>query len=343
MAQGRDIGRPAVRAPGRTTTATATPCCSSSSRRARAPATPASTPASSGPSGDSARAARSSRPWPASTPSSPSGASCWPTSSPRWRPSPVSSATARLPARVGRARRALEPLVVRRPRTRWPRSSPGAATSRSGRHAPPDVPTRPGHPRRRRARCWAPYRAPPLDDLPPLHGGLMGYLGYDVVREVERLPDVPRRRPGPPRRHAVGHRRAGRLRPLAPAGHPRSPTCSSPGLDVDDAGSTRSTTTPSRGSTTGPATAPARSTSRWSSRPDPDEPLPEVPLGAWAAERVPAGGRGGQGAHPRRRHLPGRAGAALRPRPRRRPVRRLPGAAPGQPEPVHVLRAPARR
>jgi anthranilate synthase component I len=35
------------------------------------------------------------------------------------------------------------------------------------------------------------YRSPVLDDLPPLHGGLMGYLGYDVVREVEHLPDVP--------------------------------------------------------------------------------------------------------------------------------------------------------
>ena len=30
-----------------------------------------------------------------------------------------------------------------------------------------------------------------MDDLPPLHGGLVGYLGYDVVREVEHLPDVP--------------------------------------------------------------------------------------------------------------------------------------------------------
>ncbi len=30
----------------------------------------------------------------------------------------------------------------------------------------------------------------PEDDL-PLHSGLVGYLGYDVVREVERLPDVP--------------------------------------------------------------------------------------------------------------------------------------------------------
>lgn len=35
------------------------------------------------------------------------------------------------------------------------------------------------------------YRSPAIEGLPPLHGGLMGYLGYDVVREVEHLPDVP--------------------------------------------------------------------------------------------------------------------------------------------------------
>ncbi len=34
-------------------------------------------------------------------------------------------------------------------------------------------------------------RTPEGLGLPPLHGGLLGYLGYDVVREVERLPDVP--------------------------------------------------------------------------------------------------------------------------------------------------------
>lgn len=37
----------------------------------------------------------------------------------------------------------------------------------------------------------AQYRSPAIEGLPPLHGGLVGYLGYDVVREVERLPDVP--------------------------------------------------------------------------------------------------------------------------------------------------------
>ena len=35
------------------------------------------------------------------------------------------------------------------------------------------------------------FQSPSLPGLPPLHGGLVGYLGYDVVREVERLPGVP--------------------------------------------------------------------------------------------------------------------------------------------------------
>jgi anthranilate synthase component 1 len=39
--------------------------------------------------------------------------------------------------------------------------------------------------------CLRWYRAPDLPELPPLHSGVIGYFGYDVVREVERLPDVP--------------------------------------------------------------------------------------------------------------------------------------------------------
>ena len=35
------------------------------------------------------------------------------------------------------------------------------------------------------------YRSPAIEGLPPFHGGLVGYVGYDVVREVERLPSVP--------------------------------------------------------------------------------------------------------------------------------------------------------
>ncbi|MEO6652305.1 MAG: anthranilate synthase component I [Ilumatobacteraceae bacterium] len=35
------------------------------------------------------------------------------------------------------------------------------------------------------------YTSPAFDELPPMHGGIMGYLGYDVIREIEDLPDVP--------------------------------------------------------------------------------------------------------------------------------------------------------
>jgi len=36
------------------------------------------------------------------------------------------------------------------------------------------------------------YSTPDLDGLPPLHSGAVGYLGYDVVRYIERLPNRPR-------------------------------------------------------------------------------------------------------------------------------------------------------
>lgn len=35
------------------------------------------------------------------------------------------------------------------------------------------------------------YQSPQIEGLPPLHGGLIGYLGYDVVREIEELPNTP--------------------------------------------------------------------------------------------------------------------------------------------------------
>jgi len=35
------------------------------------------------------------------------------------------------------------------------------------------------------------FDTPDLDGLPPLHSGLVGYLGYDAVRYVEHLPDMP--------------------------------------------------------------------------------------------------------------------------------------------------------
>jgi anthranilate synthase component 1 len=39
-------------------------------------------------------------------------------------------------------------------------------------------------------RALAAYRAPALPGLPPLHGGAVGYVGYDAVRYIERLPQT---------------------------------------------------------------------------------------------------------------------------------------------------------
>ncbi|HEU4481273.1 MAG TPA: anthranilate synthase component I [Actinomycetota bacterium] len=35
------------------------------------------------------------------------------------------------------------------------------------------------------------FHAPALPGLPPLHGGAVGFIGYDCVRELEHLPDAP--------------------------------------------------------------------------------------------------------------------------------------------------------
>jgi anthranilate synthase component 1 len=42
------------------------------------------------------------------------------------------------------------------------------------------------------------YRAPRIPELPPFHGGIVGYLGYDVVREIEHLPNIPADQLGAP-------------------------------------------------------------------------------------------------------------------------------------------------
>ncbi|MEZ5177014.1 MAG: anthranilate synthase component I [Acidimicrobiales bacterium] len=69
-------------------------------------------------------------------------------------------------------------------------SRPGSPVEVVGGPLPEDVPLDRGILAAVEA-ILATYRSPASDDLPPLHGGLVGYLGYDVVREVEHLPDVP--------------------------------------------------------------------------------------------------------------------------------------------------------
>jgi anthranilate synthase component I len=53
---------------------------------------------------------------------------------------------------------------------------------------PAGVPTE-GNPLQVLGAAWRAVKGPRLPGLPPLTGGFVGYLGYDVVRWIERLPD----------------------------------------------------------------------------------------------------------------------------------------------------------
>ena len=64
--------------------------------------------------------------------------------------------------------------------------------SRDGETAVDGAGHRPGgDPLRALEEIAAAYDTPDLPGLPPLHSGLVGYLGYDAVRYVEHLPDRP--------------------------------------------------------------------------------------------------------------------------------------------------------
>ena len=76
-------------------------------------------------------------------------------------------------------------------------------------------PTRARSPRS--TRCSQRYRAPTLPELPPFHGGIVGWIGYDTVREIERLPDVPPDDLGFPDAVLLARRPGRGVRPLPPA------------------------------------------------------------------------------------------------------------------------------
>ena len=71
----------------------------------------------------------------------------------------------------------------------------GVVTAKDGRVSldgiAPVAPTEGESPLAYVGRLLEACRAPALEGLPPLHGGAVGFLGYDCVRELERLPDAP--------------------------------------------------------------------------------------------------------------------------------------------------------
>ena len=180
----------------------------------------------------------------------------------------------------------------------------------------------------------AQYTSPTFADLPPLHGGMMGYLGYDVIREVEHLPDMPPDDRDYPdavmsvigslaafdhwRQRVVPHRE----RPHTRHGSRRARR------------GVRRRGRPGRAGGARPRPA-ARVHARRAADPGRRPADPRLDDGQ---RHVSARRRSGEGARRRRRHLPGGAGPALRPRTRGGSVRRVPRPASGQPVAVHVLR-----
>ena len=170
----------------------------------------------------------------------------------------------------------------------------------------------------------------PLPGLPPLTGGLVGYLGYDAVRRMERLPTL-----------AVDDLRLPELvmllaTDLAAVDHHEGTVtlianainwdASDERVDeaYDDAVArldrmTAELAAPAPVDRRGLPPGRARFTRR------------RTPGGA------PRGRRGGQGADPRGRGVPGGGVAAVRDRVHGRPARRLPGAAGDEPSPYMYL------
>ena len=130
----------------------------------------------------------------------------------------------------------------------------------------------------------------------------MGYLGYDVVREVEHLPDVPPDDQGHPDAmvSVIGQ--------LAAYDHWRQRATLienvlvEPGLGDDELDRRYDDAVARLDELAADGARPLDEPLL--DPPDPDDPLPDV-RSVMGADGVLPGGGGGQGAHPRRRHLRG--------------------------------------
>ena len=174
----------------------------------------------------------------------------------------------------------------------------------------------------------------PLPGLPPLTGGLVGYLGYDAVRRMERLPTL-----------AVDDLRLPELvmllaTDLAAVDHHEGTVTLIANAINWDASDERvdeayDDAVARLDRMTAELAAPAPATVAVYHPAEPRFTRRRTPGGA------PRGRRGGEGADPRGRGVPGGGLAAVRDRVHGRPARRLPGAAGDEPQPVHVPAAAA--
>ncbi len=81
-------------------------------------------------------------------------------------------------------------MIGMKPDLLWECRGTGARLNRSARFDPDGWEDAPGDPLASLRALIAESRIALPDGLPPMAAGLFGYLGYDMVRLVERLPDV---------------------------------------------------------------------------------------------------------------------------------------------------------
>ena len=179
------------------------------------------------------------------------------------------------------------------------------------------------------AHLYERWSTPRVDGHPPLTGGLVGFIGWEAIRQIERLPDAP------PADFAVPGQALSFVSELVVLDH-RFGTVMlivaalNDGLETPDAlwaaaaGATRRDAARAEPAERGVARRP----STCSIEPDTDP--------ARNSRRLHRGRRALEEVHPRRRRLPSRRLAAFRSRNHGRSDRRLSRAANAQPAPVHV-------
>ena len=245
---------------------------------------------------------------------------------------------AELPARIRRRRRGPRPLFDHRARARRDL----ALGRRQGRDRSQRARQDARDSRRARSRRSKSLRALVAesaielpDALPPMAAGIFGYLGYDMVRLMEKLPS--------PNPDPIGLPDAVLVRPTIVVVFDAvkdtitvvTPVRPEKGVSAEGRAGARERAAFGRRRCARPA---ARSCRRQGER--------RLADGAAGLEhhagRIRAHGAGRQGIHRRRRHLPGGAVAALRGAVRAAAVLALSRAAPGQPLPLSLLPRPRR-
>ena len=176
------------------------------------------------------------------------------------------------------------------------------------------------------------WRTEDVPGAPPLTGGLVGFIGWEAVRQIEHLPNRP------PAESRIPGQAFSFVAELVVIDH-RTGTVQLIASVLNDAGEPADSPLAGRAGASRPHAAGPRAAGRGMARRH--RPVARRrPASSQRTRRLPRRSRPIQAAHPRRRRVPGRHLAAVRTRGHGESARCVSRAAQPQPEPVHVLRPP---